>query len=265
MLPEEALEVLGLGAGATAVEIKEAYRDLVKVWHPDRFGSDLRLRGKAEEKLQQINHAHRVLQSYPGPRVYSSDSKSRDISRRRHVRPKVAPNKGRGRSQRGMFAWVFGGFGFAVVAIAAAIAFNYGSPKTRPGATVIQDVEKEEPKSEGSGLGASPQKEPSVSSNNTNHSNRIISPPFRVHPLSDAEAAQLETACGREKEMQDPTKYQDCVSTELGTSAPDMSTLSADDRSGIQSACRKTKREGSAAYNRCLTRMVKLLTESSRP
>jgi hypothetical protein len=51
---EEALAVLAVDPGATATEIKEAYRDLVKVWHPDRFGSDQRLRQKAEEKLQQI-------------------------------------------------------------------------------------------------------------------------------------------------------------------------------------------------------------------
>jgi curved DNA-binding protein CbpA len=65
-------KILGLKPGATAAEIKETYRDLVKVWHPDRFGSDVRLRLKAEQKLQQINDAYRVLQSAPAqdfPRV----------------------------------------------------------------------------------------------------------------------------------------------------------------------------------------------------
>jgi curved DNA-binding protein CbpA len=60
---KEALDVLALRPGATSVEIKEAYRDLVKVWHPDRFGSDARLREKAEDKLKEINKAYRVLQS----------------------------------------------------------------------------------------------------------------------------------------------------------------------------------------------------------
>ena len=67
MLRDEALNVLGLGPGATTTEIKESYRDLVKVWHPDRLGSDSRLRQKAEEKLRQINDAYRVLQSPPKP------------------------------------------------------------------------------------------------------------------------------------------------------------------------------------------------------
>ncbi len=66
LLAIEALEVLALRPGATPVQIKEAYRDLVKVWHPDRFGSDARLRAKAEEKLQRINEAYRVLQSDVG-------------------------------------------------------------------------------------------------------------------------------------------------------------------------------------------------------
>ena len=63
MVANEALDVLGLKRGASAVEIKEAYRDMVKVWHPDRFGSDPRLRRKAENKLKEINDAYRVLQS----------------------------------------------------------------------------------------------------------------------------------------------------------------------------------------------------------
>ena len=66
MLAKEALDVLALKAGATPVEIKEAYRDMVKVWHPDRFGSDGRLRQKAEDKLKQINDAYRVLQLEAG-------------------------------------------------------------------------------------------------------------------------------------------------------------------------------------------------------
>jgi curved DNA-binding protein CbpA len=35
------------------------------VWHPDRFGSDVRLRQKAEDKLKQVNEAYRVLQAEP--------------------------------------------------------------------------------------------------------------------------------------------------------------------------------------------------------
>lgn len=65
---ERALEVLGLDHDATPEDVKQAYRDLTKVWHPDRFPNDSRLRGKAEEKLKDINEAYRTLQGY-APRL----------------------------------------------------------------------------------------------------------------------------------------------------------------------------------------------------
>ncbi len=59
----EALRVLGLPSTASPAEIKEAYRDLAKVWHPDRFGTDSRLRAKAEETLKGINEAYQALET----------------------------------------------------------------------------------------------------------------------------------------------------------------------------------------------------------
>lgn len=49
---------------ATEEEIKQAYRDLVKVWHPDRFPNDPRLQQKAQEKLKEINLAYEYLKSH---------------------------------------------------------------------------------------------------------------------------------------------------------------------------------------------------------
>jgi hypothetical protein len=60
----KALEILGLKRNATSNEIKLAYRDLAKVWHPDRFPNDLRLRQRGEETLKIINEAYQTLQSY---------------------------------------------------------------------------------------------------------------------------------------------------------------------------------------------------------
>jgi preprotein translocase subunit Sec63 len=64
---EQSLRVLGLAPGATEQAIKEAYRDLVKVWHPDRFGSDARLRAKAQERLKDVNAAFEYLRGYRRP------------------------------------------------------------------------------------------------------------------------------------------------------------------------------------------------------
>jgi hypothetical protein len=59
------LQVLGLGMNALSDEIENAYLTLVKVWHPDRFQSDQKLRSAAEEKLKEINAAHDYLNSAP--------------------------------------------------------------------------------------------------------------------------------------------------------------------------------------------------------
>ena len=47
--------------GASLEEIRQAYRDQTRVWHPDRFPNDIRLQKKAEEKLRQINLAYQRL------------------------------------------------------------------------------------------------------------------------------------------------------------------------------------------------------------
>jgi hypothetical protein len=54
--------VLGVSEESTEAEIKEAYRDLVAVWHPDRHGGNDRLRIKAEQKLRDINAARDIIQ-----------------------------------------------------------------------------------------------------------------------------------------------------------------------------------------------------------
>ncbi len=60
----EYYKVLEIEVGASQDDVKQAYRDLAQVWHPDRFPNDERLRKKAEEKLKQINAANEFLKSY---------------------------------------------------------------------------------------------------------------------------------------------------------------------------------------------------------
>jgi hypothetical protein len=57
-------QILGLTPGASKEEIKQAYKDLVKVWHPDRFPNHQRLRNKANKKIKEINIAYESLKSY---------------------------------------------------------------------------------------------------------------------------------------------------------------------------------------------------------
>lgn len=53
-------EVLGLERGASESEIKKAYKELVKKYHPDQY-RDNPLSGLAEEKLKEINEAYSIL------------------------------------------------------------------------------------------------------------------------------------------------------------------------------------------------------------
>jgi tetratricopeptide (TPR) repeat protein len=72
-------QALGLNPGASEEEIKEAYRDLVNVWHPDRFSNNPRLREKAEDKLKEINIAYEKLRPYSSEearRYTTSEGKS---------------------------------------------------------------------------------------------------------------------------------------------------------------------------------------------
>lgn len=53
-------EVLGVSENASEAEIKKAYKELVKKYHPDKYQNNP-LSDLAEEKLQEINKAYDML------------------------------------------------------------------------------------------------------------------------------------------------------------------------------------------------------------
>jgi hypothetical protein len=55
--------ILEIRPGVSRNDLRQAYRDLVKVWHPDRFAQDPRLQHRAQEKLKEINQAYEILMS----------------------------------------------------------------------------------------------------------------------------------------------------------------------------------------------------------
>ncbi|MEH2130875.1 MAG: DnaJ domain-containing protein [Nostoc sp.] len=58
----DAYEILGLEPGASQAQVKRTYRQLVKIWHPDRF-VDQKQKQEAEEKIKLINAAYNKLKS----------------------------------------------------------------------------------------------------------------------------------------------------------------------------------------------------------
>ena len=57
----DAWELLELDRGSDKPTIRQAYLDLVSVWHPDRFRGKPRLEAKALERLTRINAAYDLL------------------------------------------------------------------------------------------------------------------------------------------------------------------------------------------------------------
>lgn len=58
---DEFYRAMDLQPNASIEQVRSAYKDLVKVWHPDRFGHDEKLRERATVKLQQINAAYEKI------------------------------------------------------------------------------------------------------------------------------------------------------------------------------------------------------------
>ncbi|MFO8165004.1 MAG: DnaJ domain-containing protein [Desulfatiglandales bacterium] len=61
---KQCFDVLELDNNASIDDAKQAYKDMVNIWHPDRFSSNPRLKQKAEDKLKEINEAYEIMQSY---------------------------------------------------------------------------------------------------------------------------------------------------------------------------------------------------------
>src|SRR4030042_4179254 len=74
---EGCCQILGIEVGASKSEVKQAYRDLVHVWHPDRFAQNPRLQKKAEAMLKEINAAYEHLLASPRPAAAPAKSKKK--------------------------------------------------------------------------------------------------------------------------------------------------------------------------------------------
>ncbi len=59
---EQAFNILELPSTATWEEVRQAYREMVKVWHPDRFPNDEKFKQRATRKIQDINTAYKLLE-----------------------------------------------------------------------------------------------------------------------------------------------------------------------------------------------------------
>lgn len=90
---------LGLKPGSDWREIRDAYRALIKTWHPDRFQQDGKNRKVAEEATMEITRAYKVLADYyrehgttpPYPAASPAPSASASAHRNRATNPVDVP------------------------------------------------------------------------------------------------------------------------------------------------------------------------------
>lgn len=89
----DAFRTLGISPTASLDEATTAYKDLIRVWHPDRFGSDPRLRAKAEEQTRLLNqaiaHLRKALQG--GPHQQKHDTLNSAQRAATHTPPTQTP------------------------------------------------------------------------------------------------------------------------------------------------------------------------------
>jgi len=61
MREKTCFDILSVHEGVSLEEAKQAYKHLVKRWHPDQYANDLEKQRVAQEKLKEINVAYREL------------------------------------------------------------------------------------------------------------------------------------------------------------------------------------------------------------
>ena len=270
MRTSEALGVLALRPGASPTEIKEAYRDLVKVWHPDRFGADARLRQKAEEKLRELNDAYRVLQS--GSVVELVEARDDAIVDGRSTSYSIPPRVG----ARWAAGWIYGCAGVVLGCLAGYFVLERGALRSTPVASAGES--EQGVKAASAPVAATTANVPRVEPSNGTTARKnggaegASSPPFRVWSLTEAQTARVKSVCLKQREMRGESAYQACVKAQLdvitnASSAPDLQALSIAERESIESVCTGGNRvRGSDAYNRCLNvQMASLAEEPLRP
>jgi curved DNA-binding protein CbpA len=295
LLAKDAFDVLALRRGATAVEIKDAYLDMVKVWHPDRFGNDPRLRQKAEEKLKQINLAYQVLvagsgtdESFAAKPQRGANWTAGDAPSSPSSESSPISRSGRARSRRslGGLAWFYACVGIVLGLMVGYSALRHESGQTpRPLPASVQQVEaspepvtpkipvRQTPRvAAGREVSSEKLASRSVPPTDSGSSSGSTSAPFTVRQLSGAETDELQFACLKFKKRRDLAAYQTCVRAQLDmitnpSGQPDLTALDGEERESIESACSDAKRlHGAGGYNRCLTsQMAAFAADSARP
>jgi curved DNA-binding protein CbpA len=271
LLTVEAFDILALRPGATPSEIKEAYRDLVKVWHPDRFGNDGRLREKAELQLKRINEAYRILQSDSA--VAGASASVAESA------PNFSPGNMAGAGPSGRGRWMYGGLGLAAILLATYFIVGHdrmhGAGWARDAAarqSAGVPVEQMRKASTGGSVVHSTDSNSAAIRATSGRPRDAGVHQFQVRSLSEAETDRVEMLCSTQRQVSGQAAYRSCLKAQLDvitnpSGKPDLTSLSKTERESIESVCSEARRlRGRDGYNRCATEQVaSLAAEPARP
>lgn len=240
MRRSEALAELEIGEHSTPAEIKAAYRDLVKVWHPDRFGDDARLRQRADERLQRINEAYRRLEAgeFAPELPVSNEFVSSEPPRMRTKTPSQREAEVRGGLYLALFLVLGALAGYAAMQHLRAVreASETASPVQGP------------PSAAAPVITARPLDVPGGAV-------RRADSPLRVMHLTDAQMERVAMAC--DSFAPDSQQHVDCVRAQVAslTGTVDLSGLTAEERTSVQHVCSRA-----ASYGQCAAAQIASLS-----
>lgn len=77
-------EVLGVKPDASQEEIKKAYKELAKKYHPDQYGNNP-LRDLAEDKMRELNEAYDYIMKNPSNSNYNQNNNNSNHSHNSNI------------------------------------------------------------------------------------------------------------------------------------------------------------------------------------
>ena len=85
--------ILGIKHTATPEATRKAYRNMAKIWHPDRYVNNPTLRAKAEIEIKKINQAYEAIKTYSANNLEGQIKQDINPSQRSRVARKQASSE----------------------------------------------------------------------------------------------------------------------------------------------------------------------------
>ena len=131
MNPKQCYATLEIHEHASKEEIRQAYRDLVTIWHPDQYQGTPRLQEKATEKLKELNAAYETLTANANSGPTGPARHQRAPEKRAKATTRTGQQTGPLKKKRPLAVWII----LLMAVTVTALALYSRWPFPLPGAT----------------------------------------------------------------------------------------------------------------------------------